>query len=116
MVVLGVHLAARQPRGWPGASWPQATPASQGFSSAAVNALNAIDRDARSGVYGNLDHLVVIRTGFDVWAGRGFGGQLLLIIPSRDIVAVINAWNVFGTPARNIFGPLLDALTADGQP
>lgn len=49
-------------------------------------------------------------------AARGFGGQLLLIIPSRDIVAVTNAGNVFGAPARNIFGPLLDALTADGQP
>ncbi len=66
MLALGVHLAARQPSGWPGASWPQATPASQGFSSAAVTALNAIDGDARSGVYGNLDHLVVIRNGYIV--------------------------------------------------
>jgi CubicO group peptidase (beta-lactamase class C family) len=48
----------------------------------------------------------------DVWAGRGFGGQLLIVIPSRDIVAVVNAWNIFGTPARPIMGPLLDALLA----
>jgi CubicO group peptidase (beta-lactamase class C family) len=49
-------------------------------------------------------------SGVDVWAGRGFGGQLLLIIPSRNIVAVVNAWNIFGTPARNIQTPLLEAL------
>ena len=46
----------------------------------------------------------------DVWAGRGFGGQLLIVVPSRDIVAVVLAWNVFGTPARNPFGALLQAL------
>lgn len=48
--------------------------------------------------------------GLDLWAGRGFGGQLLIVIPARDIVAVVNAWNVFGQSARNILGPLLDAL------
>ena len=48
--------------------------------------------------------------GADVWAGRGFGGQLLLVIPSREIVAVVHAWNVFGTPARGILTPLLDTL------
>ena len=46
----------------------------------------------------------------DVWAGRGFGGQLLIVVPSRDIVAVVLAWNVFGTPAGNPFGALLQAL------
>ena len=46
----------------------------------------------------------------DVWAGRGFGGQLLIVVPSRDIVAVVLAWNVFATPARNPFGALLQAL------
>ncbi len=51
------------------------------------------------------------RNGLDVWAGRGFGGQLLIVIPAQDVVAVVNAWNVFGQSARNIFGPLVDALT-----
>ncbi len=46
----------------------------------------------------------------NVWAGRGFGGQLLIVVPSRDIVAVVLAWNVFGTPARNPFNSLLAAL------
>ncbi len=51
----------------------------------------------------------------EVWAGRGFGGQLLLVIPSRDIVAVVNAWNVFGNKARGILLPLLDGLTNTGR-
>ena len=38
----------------------------------------------------------VTRDGVEVWAGRGFGGQFLIVIPSRDIVAVIHSWNVFG--------------------
>ena len=50
------------------------------------------------------------RNGVDIWAGRGFGGQLLVVIPSRDTVAVVNAWNVFGNKAGNIFTPLVAAL------
>jgi CubicO group peptidase (beta-lactamase class C family) len=53
---------------------------------------------------------ITTRNGGDIWAGRGFGGQLLLVIPSRDIVAVVNSWNVFGAPARGIFMPLVEAL------
>ena len=53
---------------------------------------------------------VTSRAGTDIWAGRGFGGQLLLVIPSRDVVAVVNAWNVFGTPSKPIFEPLVAAL------
>ena len=51
------------------------------------------------------------RNGADVWAGRGFGGQFLFVIPSRDIVAVVQSWNVFGGQSRNLVNPLLDALT-----
>jgi len=50
------------------------------------------------------------RNGVDIWAGRGFGGQLLVVIPARDTVAVVNAWNVFGNKAGNIFTPLVAAL------
>ena len=56
---------------------------------------------------------ITTQNGVDVWAGRGFGGQLLLIIPARDVVAVVNAWNVFGSPSRSIFAPLMTALTAE---
>ena len=52
------------------------------------------------------------RDGVDIWAGRGFGGQLLIVIPSRDTVAVVNAWNIFGGRAGNIFNPLIAALVS----
>ena len=50
------------------------------------------------------------RGGRAVWAGRGFGGQLLIIIPSRDTVGVVQSWNVFGAKARPIFEPFLSVL------
>ncbi len=50
------------------------------------------------------------REGEEVWAGRGFGGQFLIVIPSRDIVAVVQSWNVFGGSARPIFEPVVAAL------
>ena len=53
---------------------------------------------------------ITTRAGTEIWAGRGFGGQLLLVIPSRDIVAVVNSWNVFGSAAQPIFEPLVTAL------
>jgi hypothetical protein len=56
------------------------------------------------------------RDGVDIWAGRGFEGQLLIVVPSRNIVAVANAWNVFGTKARNVLPSLVDALLKDDQP
>ncbi len=48
-------------------------------------------------------------SGLDVWAGLGFGGQNLIVIPERGLVGVINSWNVFG---RNIplVGPFIDAM------
>ena len=75
-------------------------------------------RDATSphakGVAGTWDYglqwWVTSRGGAEICAGRGFGGQLLIVIPSRDIVAVVNAWNVFGGRAGNIFDPLIAAL------
>ena len=50
------------------------------------------------------------RGGVDVWAGRGFGGQYLVVIPSRDIVGVVNAWNIFGARTQDTFGTFVDAL------
>jgi CubicO group peptidase (beta-lactamase class C family) len=34
--------------------------------------------------------------GLAVWTGLGFGGQTLIVIPERDIVGVVNSWNIFG--------------------
>ena len=56
---------------------------------------------------------ITTHDGVEVWAGRGFGGQMLYVIPARDTVAVVYAWNVFGTSARGIARPLLDALISN---
>jgi CubicO group peptidase (beta-lactamase class C family) len=50
------------------------------------------------------------RRGLDVWAGQGFGGQFLIVIPSLRIVAVSNAWNIWGDRRPALLGPLLNAL------
>jgi CubicO group peptidase (beta-lactamase class C family) len=52
------------------------------------------------------------RGGVEVWAGNGFGGQFLFVLPAQRIVAVVNSWNVFGTRAPSIVAPFLDALIA----
>ncbi|MDH3519063.1 MAG: beta-lactamase family protein [Myxococcales bacterium] len=33
------------------------------------------------------------------WAGVGYGGQRLLVVPEYDLIAVVTGWNIFGTPA-----------------
>ena len=53
---------------------------------------------------------ITSRNGVDIWAGRGFGGQFLVIIPSRHIVGVVFAWNVFGGGGKPIFEPFVSAL------
>jgi hypothetical protein len=54
------------------------------------------------------------RRGVDVWAGNGFGGQFLVVIPSLRVVGVVNSWNVFGDRVPGILGPFIDALIAAG--
>jgi CubicO group peptidase (beta-lactamase class C family) len=56
------------------------------------------------------------RAGVEVWAGRGFGGQYLVVIPSRDIVGVIHAWNAFGARTKDTFAAFTDALLAASAP
>jgi hypothetical protein len=35
-----------------------------------------------------------------VWAGSGFGGQMPMAIPERDLIVVFNAWNILpGLPS-----------------
>lgn len=45
-----------------------------------------------------------------VWAGLGFGGQYLYVLPQYDIVGVINSWNVFGQRVAPVSSAFLDAL------
>lgn len=49
------------------------------------------------------------RPGVPIWAGLGYGGQYLLVIPDRDIVAVVNSWNIFDR-RRSVLNPFIDAL------
>jgi CubicO group peptidase (beta-lactamase class C family) len=53
--------------------------------------------------------------GTDIWAGLGFGGQFLLVLPAYDLVGVINSWNVFGTSQGNVLGAFVDALLASAN-
>lgn len=46
-----------------------------------------------------------------VWAGQGFGGQFLLVLPEHDIVAVINSWNLFGARFPSLRDALVGVLT-----
>ena len=48
--------------------------------------------------------------GVEVWAGQGFGGQFLLVLPDYDIVAVINSWNLFDGGFENLRNALVTAL------
>ena len=52
--------------------------------------------------------------GVQVWAGQGFGGQFVLVLPEHDIVAVINSWNLFGGRFANLRDKLVAALVGDG--
>lgn len=74
---------------------------------------NATTRHAKA-VGGGWDYgyqwWIMNRNGIDVWAGRGFGGQFLIVIPDRHLVAVVNSWNVFDGRAGNVFNALLNAM------
>ena len=50
------------------------------------------------------------RRGVDIWAGNGFGGQFIIVVPAHDVVAVVNSWNVFGAKVPGVLGPMIDAV------
>jgi len=58
----------------------------------------------------------VDRAGEEVWAGLGFGGQFLLVLPRHRMVGVINSWTLFDSTPRNVLMPFLDALIAAAAP
>jgi CubicO group peptidase (beta-lactamase class C family) len=56
-----------------------------------------------------------------VWAGSGFGGQLPLAFPERDLVVVFNGWNILpggkGLPLRRVMERLVKAVPpSTGRP
>lgn len=50
--------------------------------------------------------------GNEVFAGLGFGGQFLLVVPAYDLIGVINSWNVYGDVVGTILLQFRDALIA----
>ncbi|MDH4045401.1 MAG: beta-lactamase family protein [Gemmatimonadota bacterium] len=50
------------------------------------------------------------RHGTVIWAGLGFGGQYLLVFPERELIAVVNSWNLFGDDHQNVLAATIDAL------
>ena len=50
-----------------------------------------------------------------VIAGLGYGGQYLVIIPERDLVAVMTGWNIF-EPYPSALTPFLQALLSSTTP
>src|SRR5688572_16185001 len=50
------------------------------------------------------------RRGTEVWAGNGFGGQFIIVLPAHNIVGVVNSWNVFGAQVAGVLGPFIDAV------
>lgn len=79
----------------------------EGFVAAATARAVELGRGGRA--YG-YQWWRIDRGGVDIAAGLGFGGQLLLVIPDRDLVAVALCWNVFGDRVRNLESALTAAL------
>jgi CubicO group peptidase (beta-lactamase class C family) len=53
------------------------------------------------------------RDGVEVWAGNGFGGQFLVVIPQYRVVGVTNSWNAPGLVppgTSGILNPFIAAL------
>lgn len=71
IVLLGALAASAQGKwpnaNWPDANWPKSTPEAVGLDPAP---LAALDADFRSGKYGNIDSMLVIRCGQNVFEKR----------------------------------------------
>ncbi len=50
------------------------------------------------------------RNDVEIWAGLGFGGQYLLIMPEYNLIGVVNSWNLFKRPQAGILGAFQNAL------
>jgi CubicO group peptidase (beta-lactamase class C family) len=55
------------------------------------------------------------RDGVEVWAGNGFGGQFLVVLPAERMVGVVNGWNVFGDRVPGALRPMVDAMLAAAE-
>ncbi len=55
------------------------------------------------------------RDGTEVWAGMGFGGQYLLVMPEHNLIGVVNSWNLFGRVDQSPLRGLMEAMLAAAE-
>jgi CubicO group peptidase (beta-lactamase class C family) len=93
-----------QAPGWPGAQWPSTTPAAVGLE---VAVLDSIDAEIRSGRYGHVDRLLVIRNGMIAFDRRyvndydeiyGDSARTGLLLRSHDRSGPYNYFNAWWHP------------------
>jgi CubicO group peptidase (beta-lactamase class C family) len=48
----------------------------------------------------------------DVWAGLGYGGQFLVVLPQFNMIGVVNSWNVFGQRVQGVLNPMIASMIA----
>lgn len=52
----------------------------------------------------------------DIWAGLGYGGQFLVVMPQFNMIGVVNSWNVFGQRVSGALGPMINSMIAAARP
>ncbi len=57
-----------------------------------------------------IDRLAGDDPKLEVWAGLGYGGQFLIVIPKLEMVGVVNSWNIFGRPQASILPAFVTAM------
>jgi CubicO group peptidase (beta-lactamase class C family) len=55
------------------------------------------------------------RNGVDIWAGLGYGGQFLVVMPQYHMIGVVNSWNVFNQRVAPPLAGLINAMIASVQ-
>lgn len=48
----------------------------------------------------------------EIWAGLGYGGQFLVVMPQYNLIGVVNSWNVFGQRVPGVLGPMIASMMA----
>lgn len=46
----------------------------------------------------------------EIWAGLGYGGQYLIVIPDLEMVGVVNSWNIFERPKQSILPAFVQTM------
>jgi CubicO group peptidase (beta-lactamase class C family) len=55
------------------------------------------------------------RNDVEIWAGLGYGGQFLIVMPQYNMIGVVNSWNVFGQRVAGVLGPMITAMIGSAR-